>query len=313
MKRGSLIAANLLVASALQLGSGSAAPQEKPAAIFRSSVDVVRVSAVVRDGKGRFVKNLRASDFEVFDAGLPRPIAEFRQDIGGVSVALLFDVSGSMEARVADAHDAARHVLSWLDGSDEAAVFTFDTQLDEVTPFTAGLRALPEILGSITPFGATSVNDAIARTAERMKDRQGRRRAVVVFTDGNDNASRLKPEEVSATASAIDVPVYIFGVVSTVDNPTSEAGRDTAKQSPLAGPLMDLAAWTGGHVFVSSTPADRSASARQVVDELRHQYLIAFESSGRPGWHPLEVRARGKDLVVRARSGYVAGQSRPVL
>jgi hypothetical protein len=62
---------------------------------------------------------------------------------------------------------------------------------------------------------------------------------------------------------------------------------------------------------VASTPAQRSIAARQIVDELRHQYLIAFESSGNPGWHPLEVRARNKDLTVRARNGYFAGQSNP--
>jgi VWFA-related protein len=135
---------------------------------------------------------------------------------------------------------------------------------------------------------------------------------VVVFTDGNDNASRLTPEQVSATASAIDVPVYIFGVVSSVDNPTAENTLVADGKSPLSGALADLAAWTGGHVFVSSAPGERSASARQIVDELRHQYVMAFESSGRPGWHPLVVRARAKDLVVRARSGYLAGQSRPI-
>jgi len=60
-------------------------------------------------------------------------------------------------------------------------------------------------------------------------------------------------------------------------------------------------------VFVVSTPAQRSLAARQIVDELRHQYLIAFESSGEPGWHPLVVRAKQKNLVVRARNGYMAG------
>jgi hypothetical protein len=79
------------------------------------------------------------------------------------------------------------------------------------------------------------------------------------------------------------------------------------------GPLSDLAARTGGHVFIASTPGQRSVAARQIIDELRHQYLIAFESSGKPGWHPLVVRARNKDLVVRARSGYIAGHSNPTL
>ena len=60
-----------------------------------------------------------------------------------------------------------------------------------------------------------------------------------------------------------------------------------------------------------SSSAQRSVVAREVLDELRHQYLIAFETSGKPGWHPLVVRTRNKDLVVRARHGYIAGQSRP--
>jgi hypothetical protein len=104
--------------------------------------------------------------------------------------------------------------------------------------------------------------------------------------------------------------VYIVGVVPGIDNPTSD-NATAGERSPLAGALSELATWTGGHVFVVSSPAQRSAAARQIVDELRHQYLIAFESSGNPGWHPLVVRARNKDLVVRARSGYIAGQSRP--
>jgi Ca-activated chloride channel family protein len=217
-----------------------------------------------------------------------------------------------MEGHLPNAREAAEQVLAWLDGSrDEAAVYTFDTHLDEHAPFTTGLRTLPESMSHLVPFGATSLHDAIAETARRVGDREGRRRAVVVMTDGTDNASRLKPEDVSAIASAIDVPVYIFGIVSSIDNPSTDAFAHAVDSSAFTGPLADLATWTGGHVFVASTPGQRSVAARQIIDELRHQYLIAFESSGKPGWHPLVVRARNKDLTVRARSGYIAGQSRP--
>ena len=209
------------------------------------------------------------------------------------------------------AREAAKHVLSWLDARDEAGVFTFDTRLEMLAPFTEGMKTLPNALAGMTPFGATSLHDAIAETARRVESRDGRRRAVVVFTDGNDTASRLTPAQVSAIASEIDVPVYLFGIVPSIDNPTSEMATNSVAQSALGGALADLATWTGGHAFVASTPAQRSAAARQIIDELRHQYLIAFESSGSPGWHPLVVRARQKDLTVRARSGYIAGQSRP--
>ena len=312
MTRGKLITAVAFLLS-LPFGTTEASVQQPPTVTFKSGVDLVQVNAIVRDRKGRFVQNLSVTDFEVFDAGQSKPISDFRHDMAGVSVALLFDVSGSMESRLTTAREAASHVLSWLhDYRDEAGVFTFDTRLDEVTPFSTGLRVLPTELNAVQPFGATSLHDAIARTAEQLAVREGRRRAVVVLTDGNDTASRLTPGEVSAIASAIDVPVYILGVVTSIDDPAAEVATTTAERSALAGSLTSLASWTGGHVFIVSSPAQRSIAARQIIDELRHQYLIAFESSGSPGWHPLVVRARGKDLNVRARSGYIAGQSRPI-
>ncbi|HEY7287493.1 MAG TPA: VWA domain-containing protein [Vicinamibacterales bacterium] len=300
-----------LVVGALQSGVAVAQDAQPPVATFKAGVDLVRITAVVRDHKGRLVQDLTVRDFEVIDNGKSRPITEFRHDMTGISVALLFDVSGSMEGQLAMAREAAKHVLSWLDARDEAAIFTFDTRLEEMMPFTEGIKMLPDAMSRVTPFGATSLHDAIAETAKRVESREGRRRAVVVLTDGNDNASRLTPAQVSAIASEIDVPVYLFGIVPSIDNPTSEMATNSVAQSALGGPLADLATWTGGHAFVASTPAQRSTAARQIIDELRHQYLIAFESSGSPGWHPLVVRARQKDLTVRARGGYIAGQSRP--
>jgi len=307
----SIVAA--VVGTLTVFGPVRADTQTQPAATFRSSVDLVRISAVVRDHKGRFVQDLSSRDFEVLDDGQARAITDFRADLAGVSVAFLFDVSGSMEAKMPNAREAAAHVLSWLEPEkDEAAIFTFDTRLDQVMPFTSGLRTLPESMSSVVPFGATSLHDAIARTAEKVGQREARRRAVIVFTDGGENASRLSASDASGVASGIDVPVYIFGIVPSIDNPATDIGASATGRSPLSGALSELSTRTGGHVFVASTPGQRSIAARQIVDELRHQYLIAFESSGKPGWHPLVVRARGKDLTVRARNGYIAGQSRPI-
>ena len=302
-----LLTLGALALSPLAPGFQPLSAQEQPIATFRSSVAVVRLSAVVRDRKGRFVQNLGARDFEILDSGQPRPIAEFRRDTGGISVALLVDASGSMEARLADAHEAATHLLAWLDrDEDEAAVFAFDTAVRQVSPFMPGLRTLPSRLAAMTPFGATALHDAIDEAASHLAAREGLHRAVVVFTDGIDNASQLDPEQVYKAASAVDVPVYIVGVVSPGD-----VRRRAGAQEPLPGSLADFAARTGGQAFVAGTPADRSAVARRIVDDLRHQYLMAFESSPRPGWHPLVIRTHAKGLTIRARSGYVVGQSRP--
>src|ERR1700750_859858 len=129
---------------------------------------MVRIAAVVRDQKGRFVNDLTARDFEVLDGGQTRAITDLQRDLAGISIAVLFDVSGSMEGHMPNAREAAMHVLSWMDAArDEAAIYTFDTHLDERAPFTEGLRELPDSLSHVVPFGATSLHDAIAETAKR--------------------------------------------------------------------------------------------------------------------------------------------------
>jgi VWFA-related protein len=312
MKRGKLIIVVGVVCALLKWEPGLVASPQAPA-VFRASVNLVRVGAVVRDKKGRFVRNLTMRDFEVLDDGKAQTITGFHNELTDVSVALLIDTSGSMQSRLGPARDAATQLLTILDReNDEAAVFTFDTRLEEVEPFAVGLRALPERMSALKPFGATSLHDAIARTAERLTTRGRLRRAVIVFTDGVDTSSRLSAPEVSGIASAIDVPVYIVGIVPAIDNPSADISTVNPDRSPLAGSLSDLAMWTGGHTFMTTTQVDRMAAARQILDELRQQYLISFESSGKPGWHPLVVKTRDKDHIVRARSGYNAGQSRPI-
>jgi VWFA-related protein len=155
----------------------------------------------------------------------------------------------------------------------------------------------------------TSLHDAIAATAHELAARPNAHRAVIVLTDGVDNNSRLSAAEVSGIASSIDVPVYILAVVSPLDHPGGKTAVSSGRPVPV-GDLADLSRWTGGEFFVTSLPAQASHAAERVVEELRHQYLIAFEPVGRPGWRPLEVRTRGRQLVVRARSGYFAGSTK---
>jgi hypothetical protein len=132
---------------------------------------------------------------------------------------------------------------------------------------------------------------------------------VVVLTDGIDTASRFTPAQVSAKAAAIDVPVYIIAVVLPIDDPGSDRATPGAKrQAPASiGTIEDLARWTGGALYYSSSSASAYQAARAVIDELRHLYLIAFEPGAAPGWHPIEIRVPQKDFVVRTRGGYVAG------
>jgi VWFA-related protein len=136
--------------------------------------------------------------------------------------------------------------------------------------------------------------------------RGGAHRAVIVLTDGIDTASRLTADQVASMASSIDVPIYILAVVSPLDHPGLAASLTANRPGPLQGDLANLAVWTGGGLFISSRPEDSQAAAKEIMAELRHQYLLAFEPGTQPGWHRLEIRVRDSKLTVRARSGYVA-------
>jgi len=296
--------------------SAQDAPAQRPT--FRAAVDLVSVAAVVRDKHGRFVRDLKKDDFIVEENGGRRELIDFRTDDNApVRVALLFDVSGSMRvaAKIEDARRAARQVLSALqldarDGADQVAVFSFDIGLQSLQPFTADPGAIEYALSRVQPYGQTSLYDAIAQTARRVADvapNDRRRRAVIVLTDGVDTSSELTPDQVSAIASAIDVPVYVLTVVSPLDHPGDAGAVGSAAGPGPESAISTLSRWTGGELFVTSAPAHESVAARQIVDELRHQYVLAFGASPARGWHALSVRVKDRNLTVRARSGYTAG------
>ena len=303
------VLAGQAVPAAGQAIAGS--PQTSPT--FRSGVEMVTVAAVVRDKKGRLVSTLTRDQFQVLDRGELRQIKDFRPDRAPVSLALLFDASGSMS--VASNVDAAKRAAADLTdglepGRDEYALFSFDTRLEELQGFSSAKSDVQGSLNAVEPFGMTSLLDAIAETARLTAARGGAHRAVVVLTDGIDTASRLTLDQVAAIASEIDVPVYILAVVSPLDHPGLAGSLVANGTGPLAGDLANLAASTGGGLFISSKPEDSLAASREIVTELRHQYLIAFEPGTQPGWHPLEIRVRDSKLTVRARSGYVAASPR---
>lgn len=276
---------------------------------FRSAVDLVQVRAVVRDRRGRFVQGLETKDFEVIDGGNYRPLVDLQFDTAApLRVALLFDVSGSMSvaAKLAEAASAARHLVTGLHPGDEAAVFAFDTALRELQPFTSDHTLVTQAFEGLRAYGQTSIFDAVAETASRIAADRSRRQAIVIVTDGIDTRSRMSAEEVSRIASATDVPIYVFAVVSPLDHAGMRDALEDEAAADAETPLGRLAFWTGGSSHVTSTPAHAFVAATEILGELRQQYLLAFEP-GPPGWRPLTVRATNRGYSVRARSSYRSG------
>ena len=307
-----LVAALVLTSGLDTYAQQAPAPAgEAPQATFRSAVEVVTVSASVRTGGGKVVRNLERADFEVLDSGMPVAIRDFYAAEGPISLALLLDISGSMDmsGNMDRARNAVGMVLTSLrSGSDEAAMFTFDKSLREVVDFSTDLSTVNRVNLAGKPWGITSLYDAIATAARRVAQRPNRHRALLVITDGVDTGSKLTAPQVSGIASSIDVPVYVLAVVNPLDHPSGEfEARPSNTRLTGQGALVDLSRWTGGEAYFASVPSHASIAVQNLVAELRHQYLITFEPGDRPGWHPLEVRTKKRNLVVHARGGYMAG------
>jgi Ca-activated chloride channel family protein len=309
------VAALAIVAGVATVTAQDAAkPQGGDTPVFRSSVDLVSVAAVVRDRRGRLVRDLDRSDFEVYDAGIRRRIVEFSPaEDGPVSVAILFDTSGSMDLadNLANGRLVAQHLLAHLKpGVDEVALYSFDSGVRRSTGFTEDPDVVRAAVESLDAFGATALYDAVGDVAAQLEARTHRRRAVVLITDGIDTSSTKSAAEVSSIASASDVPVYVvtvgLGEKETLTGP--EVGFEPLPQTPTAH-LGNLAHWTGGALFNGRGVQAAGATARMLLAELRHQYLLAFESAG-PGWRPVDVRLRRSQVTVRTRSAYQSG--RPV-
>lgn len=269
---------------------------QEPTPKFRAGVALVPITAVVRDNRGRLVRDLTKEDFEVLDNGQPRSLVEFRStDQAPVSLALLLDTSGSMrEANLNRAKSLVSTLLVTLDrSSDETALFTFDKALREETPFTGNPEDVRKALDKTVAWGLTSLYDAIAATAKRVAERPMQRRAVVVVTDGIDTSSTMSSEDASGLASSVDVPVYVL----TVAAPRRRLiGEDKT--------LANLARWTGGTHVAAHDAVRQDEVISGLVAEFRQLYFLAIESAPTPNWHRLDVKTKRPSLKVRARSGY---------
>lgn len=295
-------------ASAQRADSAAARPEADAGAsssqaplMFRSGVNLVSVAAVVRDRRGKVIPSLGRDDFEVIDGGAIRPVVDVRADSSApASVALLVDGSGSMRfggARALSQRISDVLLTSLNPERDAAALLSFDTRLLTLCEFTRDFERIRGGLLNVEAFGSSAIYDAVAGSAAMVAERERNRRAVIVLTDGLDNASAYPPGKVAWIASTIDVPIYVFDV-------GERPGRGEKDGATPHNILSDLARATGGESFVANTPALVEQAAQRVSEELRHQYLIAFEGIVDRGVRRVEVRTRKPNLRVQSRAWY---------
>ncbi|HET9794398.1 MAG TPA: VWA domain-containing protein [Thermoanaerobaculia bacterium] len=291
--------------------------QDAPVGHFTASAgtEYVQLPVVVRDRKGGFVDTLKGEDFHLWVDGKPVAIESFeKSDRAPVSFAILLDVSGSM--KVADKLDRAREMIQRLvelrQPDDDFALFTFsEDEVRVVAKFDKDPSALLRQLFFLKPVGKTALYDAVIQTSNELLSGTNMKKAILLFTDGVDNASQLTTKDIERVMENESVPVYAIGMKNASYTVLNEEER---KELSLSA-LELLAQASGGRMFLVSGDEDLRPIANAIENELRRQYLLGFEPSGEGEvrYWPIVVTVRGGGTrVVRARRGYRGTAPRPL-
>lgn len=274
--------------------------------VVRVNTELVVLNVTVTDRSGQYATGLRASDFKIYEDGTEIPasaVTSFSLQETPFASVVLLDTSGSMETRLSLARSAAIRFLDGLRDEDVAAVFRFDTKIEQLQDFSAGRDLAPLAFG-IKASGMTVLNDAIVKAASALAERPEKRKAIVVLSDGMDTRSRVTAEK------ALDVALAAGASIYTVDMSATEGNASRDAQSSMV--LRNFAEKSGARfVATPGGPALRDAFS-SIAQELGHQYTIAYRPLNRTRdgrWRNIEVKVSREDLTVRTRKGYRAPKS----
>jgi Ca-activated chloride channel family protein len=270
--------------------------------VVRINTDLVVLNVTVTDKSGAYVPGLRLADFKVYEDGTeiaPKLISTFSVQEAPFASVVLLDTSGSMETRLSLGRSAAIRFLDGLRSEDVAAVYRFDSKVEQVQTFSSGRDLAPMAFG-IRAKGMTTLYDAIIEAAKSLADREEARKAIIVLSDGMDTFSKASSEKALEAALAVGASIYAVDMSANTGGPRNQ-------QSAMV--LKTFAEKTGGRfVATPGGPALRDAFA-SIADELGHQYTLAYRppDQTRDGrWRTLEVKVSREDLKVRTRKGYRA-------
>jgi len=298
------LAAVVLVWAASPAARQGQTPQ-KPT--FRAGVDLVAVDVSVTRG-GEPVGGLKPENFTVFDNGVKQALDKVTLERVPLECCLVLDMSGSVQGQdLADLKRAATAFVSGLTGQDKVALITFNAEARLVQPLSSNFPAFLSALNAVEAGGNTALYDAAYRAITMRKPRPNNRAVVVVFTDGQDNASAVESNLVVRTAERSDVIAY---GVSVGDTGGGGMGFRPLGAQFQIGFLRSLAEATGGRVFRATYGRRLEETFALILDDVRSRYVLTYyPDKVAAGWHKLEVKLVNAKGDVLARRGYYAGPS----
>lgn len=279
--------------------------QGEPQFSEQVSVGYILVPVVVQGPRGP-VADLQRQDFQLRVDGTPVPIQSFESGGAPFSLFLLQDLSGSMDL-LGKLRSSRRILNCFLDQAgpgDRFALHTFASgRVETEVLLTSDTARLREAARSWKGYGTTALHDAIAWLPELMGASLSTRRAVLLVSDGLDNASTMDAAEARQRVRASEVPVYVIGLET---GSPFEITADGRKRYRYADVMNLLAHLTGGHYHSVSDEKDVDRACTSIIEQLRHQYILGFSAAGAgaPAPHRIEVEVNRRKVEISYRRSY---------
>ncbi len=318
-----MIAFALLFAGGYALAQSSApqaASAEKKGGEYKLSVDVglVVLHATVLDKKGHIVDGLKADNFKVFEDGATQKLSVFSHADIPVTMGIVIDDSGSMRQKRAAVNAAALTFVKTSNPQDQVFVVNFNDvyYLDTPGDFASSIEDLKAALGKIDSRGGTALYDAVLASLDHLKLGNRDKKAILVITDGEDNASRYPFEELLRTAQKSNAVIYTIGLLGEEEpGGLFKMGHSSHRAAKI---LEKLAESTGGKAFFPKSLNQVEEACVQIARDIRNQYTLAYYPTNTQkdgSFRAVRVDATASDsrtkLVVRTRPGYYAPKVGP--
>ena len=267
--------------------------------VERVDVDVVQVTVTVADGRGKFVRGIPQGAFHVLEDGRQQAITHFASEDVPLELVAAVDISGSMAPAMPKLKKAVKEFLGAVPTQDQVTLLGFNDSIFTLTRKTTDPAERIKAVDRLAPWGSTALYDVLLRGVE-MLGRQAGRKALVVFTDGEDQGSHATINDVERRLQSSDVTLYMIG-----------QGRGVTLE-PLKKIMEHLSVPTGGRALFTDSVDELHTAFADLLDELSNQYLIGYQSSNSKrddAWRKIKVDVDGH-RDVRARQGYraVAGK-----
>jgi Ca-activated chloride channel homolog len=286
--------------------------QEKPALHFSVNVDMVVLTFTVTDAKGRYVNGLKPEDLQIREDGVTQKIVAFAEgtkspvhladippeSLAGTKVFILFDTSNWMYRGFPYASDAIAEFVRRLDHADSIAVYKFSRNLFRAVSLTEDRDQALSGVRSAVAGDDTAIYNTLLLTLRDAAKVAGRK-AIVVFSNGPDNASIVAPDDVAGVAEDEGIPIYLIS--------TCEAQKDQVS----ANVFQRLTTRTGGQLFWAQTWQKQAEAFTRIREDLASSYTVAYypAPSSNEGFRKISVDVvsdAAKNYRVRTRIGYHA-------